>query len=54
MVGDSASPTGRARLGAGKWVLAKHVNGEWVAKGTVSSKVKGQFAAGALRFLLWK
>ena len=44
---------GRARHAGSSWALQKKLSGKWVTKGKVSGRCKGQFAAGALRLLLW-
>jgi hypothetical protein len=51
---STGDPVGRARLSGNKWVLAKRVSGRWVSRGRVTSAVKGAFAVGSLRILLWK
>lgn len=55
---SSAPYAGRAKRAGKRWILQKRVRGQWKTKGKVyggtrPGKCPGQFAAGALRLLLW-
>jgi hypothetical protein len=52
-VGDQDLSVGRAVHEGSKWVLQRRIDGSWVRKGSVSEKLRGQVAGGALRLLLW-
>lgn len=45
---------GRERAGAARWHLQRRVSGEWRLRGFVARSCLGQYAAGALRLLLWR
>lgn len=41
------------KLSSGRWLAQKRVNGRWRTMGRIQAGCRGQWAAGAVRLLLW-